>query len=193
MDTIMSIITRGDDVGECDCVDGREPSLLKKLEEAVRRLKEQTTQVQTEYRQEKFPSGTPPPGFSLDFDFQSEMVDGDTPDTADTLRGDLLDFIHLIVWISLEGNSTTEIEQLVSFISACDRLLMKYSGSHVSSNFDERKEEVMEALSKWRKTRTTPKQKTYDIACRNDAILVQLRKLCTIISEEVKDFPERAL
>ena len=188
----LTIIESEEILEDFDCTDGGEPTLQKKLETAVIKLKEETIKVQRDYRQEKFLPGTLPSGLTFDF-LQSSIDEAwSTTGKADVLRGDLIDFMPMLAWISCERNTKTDILQIVCFLQTCDCFLKQYSADDLPSHFDERKEKVKKATEKWKRSCTKTcckKQKNCEISCRNDAVLVQLLKFCVTMLKELRTFP----
>ena len=193
---VLKIIKAGDICEDYVYADGPEPCLHEKLRDAITSLHEETVKKQKQYRLENFLPEFPPAS-ELSLDFLRSNIDDSvtTSGKVDILRGDIYDFMQMVAWISCERNTTTELCSLVRYLNTCDYYLKKYSNNIVPSHFIERRQNVKQVVSVWRKSFgsfCSDDETNIDISCRNDAILVQLLKFCGAMSEVIAKFPETA-
>ena len=187
---IVKIIENED---TCDCTDGREPTLVEKVREAVKNLQSKTIEVQRVYRAEKFEPGFT--GSDLLFDFLRRDIDDGWPTDAkvDAMRGDLSDFEQAILWIADDDEQGGDnLRELVGYFDVCERLLSEYCADEVTSQFDLKKERVTRETEEWRKSCTMSmcrRKSDCDMSCRDDAILEQLNKFCVTMSKEAETLP----
>ena len=154
-------------------------------------------------------------GLTLDFlvnEIDINFKDLTTPEKIGKLRERMAVFMLVVDWISREDDSNN-IGELSNFLHTSERLLAKYAVNNdtndendVAALFQQKKDEIIEAIDDWVNSRKEQdvvdgwekpvvtgsgnNKEIFSILCRNDAILIQLLKFCTKMSNEISSFPD---